>query len=130
MGYTGGKRDGPKDHKPYDHTHAILIEYNPSEISYRSILEIWHEMDNPWQEEKREYRSAVFWKSLSQQDTAINYIQEIQATKPSEKLYTDFERARKFYEVEKYDDIDITTNNSSSHSNGSFPVKNGTPSKP
>ena len=130
MGYTGGKREGPKDYKPYDHTHAILIEYNPSEISYRSILELWHDMDDPWHEEKRRYRSAVFWKTLSQQDTAISYIHEIQATNPSEKLHTDIERAHKFYEVEQYDDVVINSSSHSTGNNGSSPSKNGTPSKP
>lgn len=122
VGYTNGVKEAPKDYKPYDHTEAVLIEYNPEEISYRGILDIWHEVDDPFTEGTRQYRSAIFWKSLSQQDTALSYIHEIQVVNPSQTLHTEIERARKFYEVEIYDNesngrmsrISMTSSTSSS----------------
>jgi peptide methionine sulfoxide reductase MsrA len=101
--YTGGKKESPKHHKPYDHTEALFIEYNPTVISYSQILEVWHKCDNPWEEQFPQYRSAVFWEALSQQDTTLQYIKELQANNPNKKLYTDVERVRKVYEVEVYE---------------------------
>eukprot|EP00980_Cylindrotheca_fusiformis_P027955 scaffold22574_cov125-Cylindrotheca_fusiformis.AAC.8 len=101
--YAGGKRDIPKHHKPYDHAEAVFVEFDPNVISYRQLLNVWHECDNPWEEQIPQHRSIVFWKILSQQDAALEYIAELQANNPKKKLYSDVERVRKVYEVEVYD---------------------------
>jgi peptide methionine sulfoxide reductase MsrA len=101
--YTGGKKESPKHHKPYDHSEALFIEFNPTLISYSQILEVWHECDNPWEEQIQQYRSAVFWKALSQQDTTLQFIEELKANNPKKKLYTDVEPVRKVYEAEVYE---------------------------
>lgn len=101
--YTGGKKESPKHHKPHDHVEAIFIEFNPTKTSYRKILELWHECDDPWEEQTSQHRSAIFWKALSQQDAALEYVEELQAGDRKKKLCTTVERVRKVYEVEVYD---------------------------
>jgi peptide methionine sulfoxide reductase MsrA len=102
LGYTGGKKEKPTFTKIIDHTEALLVEFNPQKVSYRQILEVWHECDsNPWEKEKAQYRSALFWKSLSQQDTALQFIQELQAKNPNKKLHSEVERARRFYRAKQ-----------------------------
>ena len=84
-----------------------MIEYAPTILSYRQILELWHECDNPWEEATSpQSRSAIFWKTLSQQDEALQFVEELQAKKPSAKVFVDIERVRKFYEFEIYPDAD------------------------
>jgi peptide methionine sulfoxide reductase MsrA len=107
IGYTGGKKDNPKNHKPYDHSEALLIEFNPDIVSYRRLLEIWYELHDPWEvEQQRRYRSAVFWKSLTQQDTALQFLEEKRINNSSKQIYTEVERVHKFYEVEQFYDHD------------------------
>ena len=106
-GLTGGKQENPKDFKPLDHTVALLVEFAPTIISYRQLLELWHECDNPWEEATTPLsKSAIYWRNLPQQDEALQFVEELQAKKPSAKVFVDIERARKFYEVEIYPDAD------------------------
>ncbi|CAJ1961013.1 unnamed protein product [Cylindrotheca closterium] len=103
-GLTGGKQENPKDGKPLDHTCALMIEFDPLVLSYRQILELWHECDKFKQGEITLHtRSAIFWKTLPQQDAALQFIEELKASKPSTEISVDIERVRKFYEVEVYD---------------------------
>lgn len=101
LGYTGGKKEKPTFAKIHDHTEALLIEFNPQKVSYREILQVWHECDNPWEKEKQQYRSAVFWKSLSQQDAALQFIEELRASCPGKQIYSEVERARRFYRAKQ-----------------------------
>jgi peptide-methionine (S)-S-oxide reductase len=98
LGYAGGgKQEKPTTAKLYGHAEALLIEFKPHTVSYRQILEVWHECDNPWEVEKSQYRSTLFWKSLSQQNIALQFVQELQAKNPSKPLHTVVERIHKFY---------------------------------
>lgn len=103
LGYTGGKkREIPTHHKIHDHSEALLIEFDPKKLSFRDILEVWHECDNPWEPSKsKQYQSAVFWKSLKQQDEALNFTQQLQAKNPSKTLHTAIERIYKFYKAKQ-----------------------------
>mmetsp|Transcript_26069 Transcript_26069/g.63624 ORF Transcript_26069/g.63624 Transcript_26069/m.63624 type:complete len:355 (-) Transcript_26069:259-1323(-) len=100
-GLTGGKQENPKDGKPLDHTFALLVEFTPALTSYRQVLELWHECEEEV-ETTQQTRSAIFWKTLPQQDLALEFVEELQAEKPSSKVSVDIERVHKFYEVEVY----------------------------
>lgn len=105
IGLTGGKQENPKDGKPLDHTYALLIEFTPTILSYRQILELWHECEKPVKEETtQQTRSAIFWKTLPQQDAALQFVEEMQAKNSAVEVFVHIERVRKFYEVEIYND--------------------------
>lgn len=107
-GFTGGKQENPKDDMPHDHTQAILIEYAPTILSFRQILEVWHENDTPFgEEEARQHRAAIFWKTLTQQDVALDFVDELQAKNPTAKVSVDVERVYKFYDVETDSDSNL-----------------------
>ena len=105
VGYTGGKGKNPSYNNMMDHTEALWIEFNPQEISYWEILEAWKEYLMPIDDRKRvqkhQYRTAVFWTCLSQQNDAMEFIYH---HKLSNRLgpYDPVERANVFYVAESY----------------------------
>lgn len=102
VGYTGGTDPNPTYHKIKDHTEALLIEFDPKEISYWQILEMWHDNDYPWKREPRQYRSAIFWTSLTQQDQALQFVEHLARSNPKKRLYSDVEFVSKFFRAETY----------------------------
>lgn len=82
VGYTGGKQPHPKYGNLQDHTEALLLDFNPKEVSYWEILEMWNDNANPWKRDSIQYRSAIFWTSLSQQDEALQFLQRLSASNP------------------------------------------------
>ena len=99
-GYTGGVQPNPCRADLKDHTEALMIEYMPRVVSYREILEMWHDNDYPWEPEKLEHRSAIFVLSLEQQEQALAYLHHIASTRPNCPLYVDLEPAKIFYQAE------------------------------
>jgi peptide-methionine (S)-S-oxide reductase len=82
VGYTGGKSQNPTYQKMADHTEALFIEFNPKLISYWQILGEWQHYngnDPRWATKQRgiprQYRSAIFWITLQQQDEALQFTQ-------------------------------------------------------
>jgi methionine-S-sulfoxide reductase len=102
VGYAGGEQTNPTYYKIQDHSEALFIEFNPQQVSYWQILEMWHDNDNPWKRETRQYRSAILFTSLTQQDEALYFLERLAQSKPSKRLYTDVELVKKFYQAEVY----------------------------
>lgn len=101
VGYTGGQEPDPTYHNLKDHTESILIEFNPKVVSYWEILGMWHSNDYPWKRDTRQYRSAIFFKSLTQQDQALAFLSQL-VQEHKKKVYVDVELAKKFYRAETY----------------------------
>jgi peptide-methionine (S)-S-oxide reductase len=97
VGYAGGKQPNPTYYKIKDHTEALFIEFNPQQVTYWQILEMW--LDYPWKLEPRQYRSAILFTSLAQQDEALYFLAQ---SKSNERLYADVELVTKFYQAEVY----------------------------
>ena len=53
---------------------AILIEYDPSKITYRELLDVFIEMHDPTAKKKRQYCSAIFATSAAQKVIAEEVI--------------------------------------------------------
>jgi peptide-methionine (S)-S-oxide reductase len=100
-GYTGGDHADPCHTNLKDHTEALLIEYNPYVISYRNILEMWHDNDFPWEPERLGQRSAVFYLSLEQREQALAFLHYLLNRRPNCYLYVDLEPAKVFYQAEE-----------------------------
>lgn len=47
VGFTGGSKDGPAYKSLGDHTEAIEIDFDPSEISYESLLQLFWTNHDP-----------------------------------------------------------------------------------
>lgn len=84
-GYTGGEESFPtyadvRDHKTH-HVEAIIVEYNPEEVSYESLCKLFFEIHDPAQTDGvgpdigSQYRSCIFYRDENQKETAERVIQ-------------------------------------------------------
>ncbi len=84
-GYTGGEEAFPtyadvRDHKTH-HVEAIIVEYNPEEVSYESLCKLFFEIHDPAQTDGvgtdigPQYRSCIFYRDENQKATAERVIQ-------------------------------------------------------
>jgi peptide-methionine (S)-S-oxide reductase len=102
VGYTGGKKKKPIYHNLGDHTEAIQIDYDPTKISYKELLDIFWESHNPaissW---SRQYMSAVYFHNEEQKRLAIE-TKNSEEAKHKGKIYTEIVPASEFYTAEGY----------------------------
>lgn len=112
-GFTGGFVKNPAYREVCNettgHAEGIQITFNPKEVAYEDLLEIFFATHDPTTLNKQgadvgtQYRSAIFYHSIEQKDKAAKYIQLIE----KEKLYanpivTQIEEAGVFYLAEDY----------------------------
>ena len=116
VGYAGGVEQDPTYRNIQDYTESLWIEFNPKQVSYWQVLEMWHDNDSPWRPEEQQYRSAIFYTSLAQQQEAQNFLQHLRTIeakrhlghlgsrgqRPERQLYVDLEEAMNFYQAEDY----------------------------
>jgi peptide-methionine (S)-S-oxide reductase len=112
-GFTGGFIKNPAYREVCNettgHAEGIQITFNPIEVAYEDLLEIFFATHDPTTLNKQgadvgtQYRSAIFYHSKEQKEKAENYIQLIE----KEKLYanpivTQIQEAGVFYLAEDY----------------------------
>jgi peptide-methionine (S)-S-oxide reductase len=72
VGYAGGTRKNPSYHDLGDHSESVQIDFDPTVISYRELLDIfWKGHDatrNSW---SRQYRAAIFYHNEEQRKLAL-----------------------------------------------------------
>jgi len=91
-----------------DHAEAVEIVFDPSVISYRDILEFFCQIHDPSTLDRqgndigRSYRSAIFYLSDEQKQTALDTIADVDASGlwPG-KVVTEVEPAGDFWEAEE-----------------------------
>jgi peptide-methionine (S)-S-oxide reductase len=86
VGYTGGdlKNPGYKDVKTgkTGHAEAIRIDFDPSKISYRQLLDFFFQIHDPQTLNRQgndigaQYRSAIFYRTPEQERVARETIKE------------------------------------------------------
>jgi len=89
-GYTGGQQANPTYEQvcggTTGHAEAVQLTFDPAQISVRQILEIFFALHDPTQLNRQgndvgtQYRSAVFYHDVAQQQAAIALIDEINQT--------------------------------------------------
>lgn len=71
VGYTGGKKLNPTYYSLGDHTEAFQVEFDPSQISYGQLLEIFWDSHNPtrgaW---STQYKAALWVHDGRQREAA------------------------------------------------------------
>uniref|UniRef100_A0A7S2YJ16 peptide-methionine (S)-S-oxide reductase n=1 Tax=Entomoneis paludosa TaxID=265537 RepID=A0A7S2YJ16_9STRA len=98
VGYSGGVELNPTYQTIMDHTEALLIEYDPTIISYGEILKEWkHQMGEPYPS-KRQYRSAIFCLNDEQSALAQEFCQQ----NVKQPKFVDIEPTTRFYMAEEY----------------------------
>ena len=112
-GYIGGKTKNPtyKDICTGEtgHAEAIQITFNPNEVAYEDLLEIFFGTHDPTTLNRQgadvgtQYRSEIFYHSEAQKTKAENYIQLLEKEKLyDKKIVTKVSSATVFYPAEDY----------------------------
>lgn len=112
-GYIGGKTENPTYKEVCSgytgHAEAIKIEFNPHEVAYEDLLEIFFATHDPTTLNRQgadvgtQYRSEIFYTSEGQKEAAENFIklltdQDIYG----KKIVTKVSKASVFYPAEDY----------------------------
>ncbi len=113
VGYSGGSFENPTYEDVCSHTtgHAevVRIDYDPSQISYEQLLEVFWNIHNPTQLNRQgldvgsQYRSAIFFHTNEQKQIALQSKKNLQSSgKFAEKIVTEITPVGKFYRAEEY----------------------------
>ena len=107
VGYTGGDVKNATYRNHGTHAEGIEINFDPSVISYRKILEFFFQIHDPTTPMRQgndrgmSYRSAIYFTSEEQRLEAINTIADVNASKlwPG-KVVTEVQPAGDFWQAE------------------------------
>jgi len=103
VGYTGGDQINPTYQNIKDATEAVLIEYDPSIISYEKLLEEWSKQHYPFNPPiKTQYKSAIWVNTDEKRDIALGLLEKMKEEKGGKDVYVDVENVKPFYKAEEY----------------------------
>ena len=113
VGYTGGTTPNPSYEEVCTgrtgHAEAIKIWYNPSEVTYPELLEVFFKTHDPTTLNRQgndvgtQYRSAVFYKNEEEKQIAKEIISELNASGYySAPVVTSLEPLKEYYPAENY----------------------------
>src|SRR3989441_2745691 len=112
-GYAGGPVPNPT-YEPVctgrrGHAEVVQIEFAPGAVSYRELLDVFFTIHDPTTlnrqgvDEGTQYRSAIFYHSPQQQQTAEAVIAELEAGKVwDDQVVTEVVPLETFYAAEEY----------------------------
>jgi peptide-methionine (S)-S-oxide reductase len=102
VGYTGGTKPSPTYHSLGDHTESIQIDYDPNEISYEELLNVFWKSHEPTQQAwSRQYKAAVFYHN-AEQKAAAEKTRDREASEKTGQIVTEILPATAFYTAEPY----------------------------
>jgi peptide-methionine (S)-S-oxide reductase len=111
VGYTGGTVANPSYElvctDTTNHAEAVLVEYDPGQVSYEQLLEVFWTNHDPTQVDRqgpdvgRQYRSAVYFHGPEQEVAANRSKAEAQSRFPR-PIATEIVPAAEFYPAEDY----------------------------
>jgi peptide-methionine (S)-S-oxide reductase len=111
VGYTGGDVDEPTYEQVCDgntgHAEAVKITFDPKELPYEQILEVFWESHDPTTMNRQgpdvgeQYRSAIFYLTPEQKELA-EWSKQAAQNRFSKKIVTHIEKAREWWKAEGY----------------------------
>jgi peptide-methionine (S)-S-oxide reductase len=102
VGYAGGTKPNPTYRDLGDHTETIQIEYDPSVVSYRELLNVYWSSHNPASRPfSRQYMSIVFYHNDEQRKLAIE-TRDIEVARVGGEIFTEIVPFSEFYPAEDY----------------------------
>jgi peptide-methionine (S)-S-oxide reductase len=107
VGYTGGEVRNATYRNHGNHAEAIEIIFDPTQTSYRALLELFFQIHDPTTRNRQgndigaSYRSAIFHTSEEQKKVALDTIADVEASGlwPG-KVVTEVVPASDFWEAE------------------------------
>ncbi|HMP93958.1 MAG TPA: peptide-methionine (S)-S-oxide reductase MsrA [Phnomibacter sp.] len=112
-GYSGGHVANPTYEqvcsKKTGHAEVVQIVYDPQEISFDELLEVFWKTHDPTTPNQQgadigpQYRSAIFYHNEEQQTKALSYKEELDKSKAFEApIVTEISAFKNFYPAEDY----------------------------
>jgi peptide-methionine (S)-S-oxide reductase len=102
VGYAGGTATNPGYHNLGDHSEAVQIDFDPSRISYKELLDIFWKSHDPTSDSwSRQYRKAIFYGSERQRKAAMETRDRL-ASETNGRIATSIEQYSGFYIAEDY----------------------------
>lgn len=130
-GYAGGHSTAPTYEQICEgrtgHAEVILIEFDPAEISYIQLLQVFFATHDPTTLNRQgndvgsQYRSVIYYLSAQQQDDAQQLIDELKAT--GLNIVTELTAAPTFYPAESYHQNFFARNPNQAYCNFVIPPK-------
>jgi peptide-methionine (S)-S-oxide reductase len=109
VGYTGGDVPNATYRNHGTHAEGIEIVFDPEKLSYRKLLEFFFQIHDPTTRNRQgndvgsSYRSAIFYVSEHQKETALRLITELTEAKVYKALITtEVVPAGPFWVAEEY----------------------------
>jgi peptide-methionine (S)-S-oxide reductase len=102
VGYTGGDQPNPTYHRLGDHTESFQVDYDPTRLSYETLLGyFWKDADPTERPYSRQYMAAVFYENEEQKRLALATGRQALAGR-SGPLLTPILKLATFYRAEDY----------------------------
>lgn len=102
VGYAGGTLDNPTYRNLGDHTETIQIDYDPTQVSYGQLLEVYWDSHNPTtQRWSRQYMSIIFYHD-NEQLTLASQSKQREEDSRGHRVYTEIIPFSRFYLAEDY----------------------------
>jgi len=109
VGYTGGESINPTYKSIDGHAEAVLVVFDPSEITYRDLLDYFWRLHDPTTLNRQgpdvgsQYRSAIFYFDEEQRKIALESKKEFDNSKIFDNpAVTEIVEAKAFYKAEEY----------------------------
>lgn len=108
-GFTGGTLQNPTykgDHS--GHYEAVLVDYDPDQISYAQLLDIYWKNIDPFDargqfcDKGESYRAAIFVADTEQRQLAEASFERVEAQFPDRQVVTEILPTGQFWPVEDY----------------------------
>jgi peptide-methionine (S)-S-oxide reductase len=113
-GYTGGEKETADYSRVSSgktgHAESVLITYDPKQISYGKLLQIYFsvahdptQLNKQYPDNGTQYRSAIFYKDVNQKQVAEQYIRQLDAAHVyRDKIVTQLNPFTSYYAAENY----------------------------
>lgn len=113
VGYTGGDVKNPTYKQVCSdktgHAEAVKVTFDPSQISYEKLLEIFFDLHDPTQVDRQgwdvgsQYRSVIFYHTAEQKKAAEKIVKKLEGSGRFKKpISTQIVSAPEFYKAEEY----------------------------
>lgn len=113
VGYIGGHLENPTYEDvctdKTGHAEAVEIEYDPKEISYDKLIDVFWNNHDPTSINRQgpdygiQYRSSIFYHDNDQKEIALRSKEKLDSSgKFEKKIVTEIAPASQFYQAEEY----------------------------
>jgi peptide-methionine (S)-S-oxide reductase len=102
VGYAGGTTTNPTYHNLGDHSETVEIDYDPTQVSYQQLLEVfWASHDPTRPAWSQQYASRIFYHDEEQRRLAQASKEQYEA-RCGCQVHTEIVPANEFYLAEDY----------------------------